>query len=33
MRFVSRIDVFLPADIVERAPGVWDRFKSIWQPV
>jgi hypothetical protein len=33
MRFVSRIDVFLPGDIVERAPGVWDRFKAIWQPV
>jgi hypothetical protein len=33
MRFVSRIDVFLPGDIVTRAPGVWDRFKSIWQPV
>jgi len=33
MRFVSRIDVFLPGDIVERAPGVWDRFKSIWQPI
>ncbi len=33
MRFVSRIDVFLPGDMVERSPGVWDRFKSIWHPV
>ena len=33
MRFVSRIEVFLPGDIIERAPGVWDRFRSIWQPV
>lgn len=33
MRFVSRIDVFLPGDVVERAPGVWDRLKAIWQPL
>lgn len=33
MRFVSRIEVFLPGDIIERAPGVWDRFKAVWQPV
>lgn len=33
MRFVSRIDVFLPGDVVARAPGVWDRFKAIWAPV
>jgi hypothetical protein len=33
MRFVSRIDVFLPADVVERAPGVWERLKTLWGPV
>jgi hypothetical protein len=33
VRFVSRIDVFLPGDIVERAPGLWDRLKAIWQPI
>jgi hypothetical protein len=33
MRFVSRIDVFLPADIIERVPSVWDRFKALWQTV
>jgi hypothetical protein len=33
MRFVSNIDVFLPGDIVTRAPGVWDRLKAMWAPV
>lgn len=33
MRFVSRIDVFLPGDIVTRAPGVWDRLRAMWAPV
>jgi len=27
------MDLFLPGDIVERAPGFWDRLKSIWAPV
>jgi hypothetical protein len=33
MRFVSQVDIFLPGDIVARAPGVWDRLKAIWAPV
>jgi hypothetical protein len=33
VRIVSRIDVYLPGDIVERAPGVWDRLKALWQPL
>jgi hypothetical protein len=33
MRFVSRIDVFLPADVIERAPTVWDRLRAMWQSV
>ena len=33
VRFVSRIDVFLPGDVVERAPGLWDHLKAMWQPL
>jgi hypothetical protein len=33
VRIVSRIDVYLPGDIVERSPGVWDRLKALWQPL
>lgn len=33
MRFVARIEVFLPGDVVERVPTVWDRFASIWHSV
>jgi hypothetical protein len=33
VRIVSQIDVFLPGDIVDRAPGFLDRLKAIWQPI
>jgi hypothetical protein len=33
VRLVSRIDVFLPGDVVERAPGFLDRLRAIWAPV
>jgi len=33
VRFVSQIDVFLPTDLVERAPGLLERIKEIWAPV
>jgi hypothetical protein len=28
MRFVSRIDLYLPADILERSPTVWDKLQA-----
>jgi hypothetical protein len=33
VRFASRIDLFLPGDVVERAPGVLDRLKAMWHPL
>lgn len=33
MRFVSRIDLYLPADIIERSPMVWDKLQSLWTTV
>lgn len=33
MRFVSRIDLYLPADIIERSPMAWDRLQSLWTTV
>lgn len=33
MRFVSRIDLYLPADILERSPTVWDKLQSLWTTV
>jgi hypothetical protein len=33
MRFLSSVDVFLPGDLVDRAPGFWDRLKEVWKPV
>ena len=33
MRFVSRIDLYLPADIIERSPMAWDKLQSLWTTV
>lgn len=33
MRFVSRIDLFLPADVIERSPTAWDKLQSLWTSV
>ena len=33
MRFVSRLDLYLPADILERSPTAWDRLQSLWTTV
>lgn len=33
MRFVSRIDLYLPADILERSPTAWDKLRSLWTTV
>ncbi len=33
MRLLARLDVYLPTDLVERAPGLWDRLRAMWQPV
>lgn len=33
MRFVSRIDLYLPADILERSPTAWDKLQSLWTTV
>ncbi|MFO0580325.1 MAG: hypothetical protein U1A78_40650 [Polyangia bacterium] len=33
MRFVSRIDLYLPADVLERSPTVWDKLQSLWTTV
>lgn len=33
MRFVSRIDLYLPADIIERSPTAWDKLQSLWTTV
>jgi hypothetical protein len=33
MRFVSRLDLYLPADILERSPTVWDKLQALWTAV
>ncbi len=33
MRFVSRIDLYLPADIIQRSPMLWDKLQSLWTTV
>lgn len=33
MRFVSRIDLYLPGDILKRSPTAWDKLQSLWTTV
>lgn len=33
MRFVSRIDLYLPSDVIERSPTLWDKLQSLWTTV
>lgn len=33
MRFVSRIDLYLPSDIIERSPTLWDKLQALWTTV
>ncbi|MBP9114489.1 MAG: hypothetical protein KBF88_16860 [Polyangiaceae bacterium] len=30
MHFLSRIDVYMPSDIVDLAPSAWERLKALW---
>lgn len=33
MRFVSRLDLYLPADALERSPTAWDKLQALWTSV
>lgn len=33
MRFVSRLDLYLQADAIERSPTAWDKLQALWTSV